>query len=208
MKVKAILACAIFACSHTASASDDQPDLDKLTNILGISLLSSKTEVDKMIATTGKHWQCQAIDNPERKRPNGRTIAAYWSRTCTYQNPANLAQSQRFKVEALGETIFHIAFDDRVFDSISTDHWRQQPAKLAAAYGPTLDDTHKQVLKTQDYSSTGQYKEIDAGLKLTLESQCKGQPVDIIVSTFMVEQGSVTSARFIAEYKNYRNICR
>ncbi len=207
MKLKAILMCAVLSCAHTAFADADQPDLDKLTEILGISLLSSKAEVDAMIATTGKSWQCQSIDNPEVRRPHGRTRFAYWSRTCTYQNPANLVQSQRFKVEAVGNSIYHLSFEDRVFDSISVAEWKKQPAELKISYGPGLDEAHTEVLKNQDASSPGQYREIDAGLKLTIDSECSGRPFDIAVSTITIEQGAVTTARFIAEYENFRGMC-
>lgn len=207
MKLKAILMSTALLCAHTANAAADQPDLGKLTKILGISLLSSKAEVDAMIATKGKNWQCQRIDIPEKKRPYGRTVAAIWSRTCTYQNPANLVQSQRFKVDAVGSTIYHLSFEDRVFDSVSTAEWKKQPAELKAAYGPGLDEAHTEVLKTQDASSPGQYKEIDAGLKLTVASDCDGTPLDIGVSTMMIHQGAVTTARFIAEYENFRSMC-
>ncbi|MDO6426365.1 hypothetical protein Q4489_05035 [Thalassotalea sp. 1_MG-2023] len=183
-----------------------QPDLAKLSNILGVSMMSTKSDIDNMIATKGKNWQCKRLDIPENTRGHSTTFAR-WSRTCTYQNPSNLMQSQRFVVKAVGDTIYHLSFEDRIFDVVSIDEWKEQPAKLKAAYGADIDQAHIEVLKIQDSSSKLAYKEIDSGLKVSSKSYCFGRPFNVVASTNVIKQTNVTTAQFIAEYTGYENMC-
>ncbi|WP_286234758.1 hypothetical protein [Thalassotalea sediminis] len=183
-----------------------QPDLAKLSNILGVSMMSTKSDIDNMIATKGKNWQCKRLDIPKQTRPHSIRYAL-WERTCRYQNPSNLMQSQKFVVKAVGDTIYHLSFEDRIFDVVSLDEWQKQPAQLKAAYGADIDQAHIEVLKTQDSSSKLAYKEIDSGLKVSSKSYCFGRPFNVVASTNVIKQTNVTTAQFIAEYANYYPLC-
>lgn len=214
MKLLFILAFVLNTCINTAFADNSdnmttqaQPDLRQLSQILGISLLSAKAEVDHMIATKGKNWHCERIDVPEQTDRHG-IRKAWWKRTCFYQPNSAPMQHQRFEIDAVGGIIHRIVFVDRVFDLISIDQWKNQPARMKDAYGPSLDSAQTEVLKTQDASSRMQYQEIDAGLKLTVDRNCDGQPYQLAVSTITIEQGSVTTSRFSAERESYKNQCR
>ncbi|OKY28022.1 hypothetical protein [Thalassotalea sp. PP2-459] len=183
-----------------------QPDLAKLSNIMGVSMMSTKSDIDNMIATKGKNWQCQRLDIPKNTRGHSTTFAR-WERTCTYQNPSNLMQSQRFVVKAVGNTIYHLSFEDRVFDVVSLDEWQKQPAQLKAAYGASIDQAQIEVLKTQDTSSKMAYKEIDSGLKVSSKNYCFGRPFNVVASTNVIKQTNVTTAQFIAEFAGYNAHC-
>ena len=181
-------------------------DLEELTKILGISMQSTKDDVDNMIATIGKDWQCNRSDMRKKETPHSIRYAQ-WSRSCKYQNPSNLMQSQNFKIYAVGDTIYHIAFEDRIFDVVSVEQWKKQVSELKAIAEDLDESVEFKVLKTQDSSSQSEYKEIDAGVEVTIETHCLERPLNLIVSSNLIEQTNVKTARFVAEYAGYKGLC-